>query len=293
MEEKVSKKEETTKFNPLRNETIVVRHIVKQGSVTEKHHVLYGGMAEGAVKTYTVPVIGSTGNYKDVLTKEEKAFFEELLGVNLSVYVKNDNYWDNYTVDLTKHDNILDLSNPNDYIKYKVLLANNRYICPSRRELDVRPLATYEFVIISQGSEDELNANRRKTKAECYKLAGKIENDFDTLKVVIETLEKRPMAEDIKIEFLANRLDEFIDSDYKEVYNILTDPALPTRVLIRKATSNGIIVKMGDFYYLKNGKDKTPMCGEGKDPTLTEAINYLNNPKNQEVKFSIEAQLKD
>ena len=50
---------------------------------------------------------------------------------------------------------------------------------------------------------------------------------------------------------------------------------------------------MGDFYYLKSGKNKSPMCDEGKDPTLQYAINFLNNPKNQEIKFGLEAQVKE
>ena len=53
--------------------------------------------------------------------------------------------------------------------------------------------------------------DKRKIRVECYKLAGKIENDFDTLKAVIELLDKRPIADKTSVEFLANKLDEFID----------------------------------------------------------------------------------
>lgn len=123
--------EEKTLINPLQNKKIIVRHIHREGKVTDKRHLLYGGMVENATKTFTVPVIASTGSLKNVLTNDEKDYFENLLGVNLSVHNKKDNYWHNYQVRLTKSDTYLDLSNPEDYIKYKVLLANNTMICPS------------------------------------------------------------------------------------------------------------------------------------------------------------------
>ena len=285
--------EDKMEFNPLRRETVTVRLVPKNGKITDPHHVLYGGMAEAAVVTITVPVIGSTGNYKNVLTNDEKTFFEKLFGQNLSVHNKVDNYWDNYSVALGKEDTILDLSNPDDYIKYKVLLANTNLICPSLKALSERPLSTYRFVIVEDGTEMSMATDKRKLKVECYKLAGKIENDYDTLKTVVEMLERRPLASDTDINFLANKLDELIDTSHKEVYKVLTDPTIPTRVLIGKALAKGFIIKMGDFYYLKSGKNKSPMCDEGKDPTLQYAINFLNNPKNQEIKFGLEAQVKE
>lgn len=283
--------EEKQLINPLQNKIVIVRHIPKEGSITDKRHVLYGGMAETATKTFTVPVIASTGTLKNVLTKEEKAFFENALGVNLSVHNKVDNYWENYKVRLTKNDTFLDLSEVEDYIKYKVLLANNNFICPSLQQYNERPLATYQFVITSDGAELEMAEDKRKIKVECYKLAGKIENDFDTLKAVVELLDKRPIADKTSREFLANKLDEFIDTNAKEVHKILTDESLKTMVFIKKCVSMGLIVRSGEFYYLKSGKSKVPMCEDGKDPDIKQAVRYINNPKNQEIKFSLEANL--
>lgn len=283
--------EEMTIVNPLQNKKIIVRHLHKDGKITDKRHVLYGGMADNAAKTFTVPVIASTGSLKNVLTKEEKDFFENLLGVNLSVHNKKDNYWANYKVRLTKSDTYLDLSDPEDYIKYKVLLANHTMICPSLQQYQEKPLATYQFVLTSDGAELEMASDKRKIRVECYKLAGKIENDFDTLKAVVELLDKRPIADKTNLEFLANKLDEFIDSNPKEVHKILTDTSLKTMVFIKKCASKGLIIKSGDFYYIKSGKSRIPMCEEGKDPDIKQAVRFINNPKNQELKFSLEAKL--
>ena len=59
----------------------------------------------------------------------------------LSVHKKVDNFWDDSNdvgiskVRLTKQDTILDLTSPEDYIKYKILLANKDFIAPSLQAL--------------------------------------------------------------------------------------------------------------------------------------------------------------
>lgn len=280
-------------INPLREETVVVRFIPKEGTEQDKHHILYGGMADTATRTFTVPIIASTGALKNVLTNDEKAFFEDALGVNLSVHNKKDNYWENFKVRLSKDDNFLDLSNVEDYLKYKVLLANTQLICPSLEQYEKRPLATYQYVIVSEGQEMKLTVGKRQIKKECFKLAGKIEGDFEMLKAVVEMLDKRPIAPKTSITFLANKLDEFIDTDAGEVYKVLTNPALKSIVMIKRCVGAGLIIKTGDFYYLKSGRAKTPMAEDGKDPDLTQAVRFINNPKNQEIKFALESQLKN
>ena len=58
----------------LRNEVITVQYIKKDnGVITNPKHVLYGGLAETAIITLTVPKLTS-GAFKNVLTNSEKAF---------------------------------------------------------------------------------------------------------------------------------------------------------------------------------------------------------------------------
>ena len=52
----VEKKEEEP-YNCLRKERIIVRHVDKQtGIVTDKNHVLYGGIADGSKRSFVVPM---------------------------------------------------------------------------------------------------------------------------------------------------------------------------------------------------------------------------------------------
>ena len=279
-------------INCLSNRRVVVRHIPKNtGLVQDPNHVLGGGMAEDAVRYFTVPVLRS-GAYVDVLTNSEKVYLEYIMGLEvnaLSIYNTKDNFWDNYLVRLTKQDNYLDLSNPSDYIKYKVLLANKAYIAPSITELQERRKATYQYVLIDEGEEEKQTSSKINATMESYVEYGKIKDDADTLRVIIETLDGRATAANTKIEFLQERIYKLIQGNPKLFLNVVKDEFLPTKVLLRRAVDAGLVSRRGDYYYLAD--TKAPLCGVNEEPTLSVACKYLSAPKNQEVKFALEAKL--
>lgn len=286
-------------INCLRNERIIVKHINKQtGNIRDPKHVLYGGMSENAKKVYTVPLLKS-GAFCDVLTRDEKDYLEYALGLEanaLSVYRKEDNFWDTSNdqgvskVTLYKHDNYLDLSNPIDYIKYKILLANKDRIAPSAQALQDTPKATYEFVLLSDNEENSMAKANINTKMQCYKEFGKVEDNPDILKLIIETIDGRVLATGTKLEIMQTKINDLIQQNSKLFLKVITDKLLPTKVLINKAIAAGIISRRGNYLYLK--KDNTPLCNNNQEPTFNVAAAFLNEPKHQELKFSIEAQLK-
>jgi hypothetical protein len=255
-------------------------------------------MAENAKRVFTVPLLRS-GIFCDILTKDEKNYLEYILGLEpnaLSIYNKENNFWstanDNgiSTVVLHKQDNFLDLSNPVDYIKYKILLANKNFIAPSIEVLQDTPKATYEFVIISEGDTAKAAKSNMSAKMQCYKEFGKVEDDKDVLSLIIETIDGRPLSSNTKLEILQTKANDLIQSNSKLFLKVITDKLLPTKVLIKKAIEAGIISKRGNFLYLR--KDGTPLCNDDQELTLNIAAMYLNEPKHQDLKFSIEAQLK-
>ena len=278
----------------LRNERVIVRHVNKQsGLITNPRHVLYGGMADTAVRYFTVPILERSGTLKNVLTDNEKAYLEEAMGLEyngLSIYNKENNFWENYQVRLTKSDNFLDLSIPDDYIKYKVLLANSDYIAPNIETLQDKPKATYQFVIIEEGAEDKVANDSISITQKCWKEFGKYEDDVDVLRMVVETVTGRMLSSSAKPESIKTKAGELIASDSKMFLKTITDPLLRTKILIKKGVESGVISKRGDYYYLT--ESNTPLCNNNEDPTLTVAARYLNTPRNQEMKFSIEAKLK-
>ena len=294
------KSEDSEPINCLRNERVIVRFIPRPSSmVPNKNHILYGGMAETATRSFTVPRL-STGVFMNVLTKAEKDCLERVMGLEvnaLSIYKKKDNFWDDSNpegfgkVTLYKQDNYLDLSVPTDYIKWKVLLANKNEIASSIQELEDRPKATYQFVIISEDAEASKNLHKVDATKKCWREFGKIEDDADTLRTVLELLERRPLAPKTKLDFLQGKLSDHIENDPRKVLNVLTDELLPAKVLIKKCVEKGIISWRNDLYYLR--EDGHPLCELGENSTLNNAAKYISSIKHQELKFSLEAKVKE
>lgn len=299
---KFSRKEsddETPLINCLRNERVIVRHIPKEGGmITNPKHILFGGMAENAIRTFVVPRL-SSGMFVNVLTDSEKAYLEEVMGLEynaLSVYKKENNFWDDSNdsgiskVRLTKLDNYLNLADPEDYIRYKILLANKDYIAPSLEVLQDSPKATYQFVIISEGDETRMAKDNMSSTMKCYKEYGKVENDVDTLRVLIETIDGRPTSPGSQLEFLQAKINNLIQADSKLFLRVITDPLLSTKVLIKKSIEAGLISNKGNFLYLRS--DNSPLCELNEEPTINIAAKYLNSPKHQDIKFTLEAKTK-
>lgn len=301
--EAASRKQVETTGEPiccLRNERVIVRFVPRQsGIVTNPRHILYGGMAEGAIRKFTVPKL-SSGMFVNVLTDNEKAYLEEAMGLEynaLSIYKKMDNFWDDSneggisTVRLTKGDNYLNLADPEDYIRYKILLANKDFIAPSLQELEDHPKRTYQFVIVQEGEETR-NANKEMSATmQSYMEFGKIQDNVQILRTIIEILDGRPTAKNTKLEFLQQRVNKLIQADARLFLRVIKDPLLPTKVLIKRAIEGGLISNRGGMLYLKS--DGTPLCGDNEEPTLNVAAKFLSSPKHQELKLSLEAKLKE
>lgn len=291
-------KEEEQLVNCLRKEKVCVRYVPRQSHmVTDPKHILYGGMAEDAVKTFVVPKL-TTGTYVNVLTNKEMAFLENILGMDkgaLSVYKKQDNFWSDANpqginkVRLRKQDNYLDLSIPEDYIRYKILLANKDFVAPSLQALEDRPKATYQYVIIEGNDQVSSAKKNMDITRECYMEFGKIEDNIETLMTVVELLDGRDVAPNTSKDFLCTKIDTFIQSNPKRFLKIVKDETLPTKVLIRRSINAGNIFKRGDYLYLKS--DGKPLCGNNEEPVLSVAVKFLNNPKNQAIKLGLEGLL--
>lgn len=284
----------------LRNERIIVRYIPKMSGMwgNNPKHILAGGMAEGSSRTFVVPIL-SSGMFVNVLTDSEKEFLEEIMGLEynaLSIYKKIDNFWDDANenginkVRLTKQDNYFNLADPEDYIRYKILLASKDFIAPSLQVLQDTPKATYQYVIISEGDETKTAKDNMSTTMRCYKEYGKIEDDYDTLRVIIETIDGRPTSSNVKLEFLQTKINQLIQTDSKIFLKVISDPLLATKVLIKKSIEAGLIANRGNYLYLRDGN--TPLCEMDEEPTLNIAARYLNSPKHQDIKFTLEAKLK-
>lgn len=279
-------------INCLRNEKITVKYILNEKTgITDRNHPFFGGLAQGAVINFVVPILRN-GSLKNPLTKAEKKYLEYIMGLDdnaLSVHKAEDNYWDNYQVRLSKDDYILDLSTPKGYIDYKVLLANTDTVAASMDELNNNPKETYRFVLVSDKEVYDTTSTKVKMKEACMEAYFKIKDNFDSLRCVIQTVTGRPVDAKTDINFLKNKCVEQIEVDPVRFAKVLTDKLLPYKVLLTKAVDAKIVTKRGTWH-LYEGQ---VMSDGSEEPTFSVAAKFLSNPKNQEIKFSIEKKLKD
>lgn len=290
MAEKNNNKENNNVYTCLRNEKIYVKYIPRATDmIKDPRHVLYGGLADKAAIEYVVPILRSNGAFVNVLTNDEKRFLEQFMGLkedDLSIHKKKDNFWADFSVRLTKDGIVLDLKDPMDYIKYKVLKANSDYVADSLQALEDRPRPTYRFVMVTEDSENKKSLEKLNNNAKAYMLLGQYQDDLDVLKVILESLDGRPCSDKVKKEALLSKLQEYIASDAKMFVHYASDELLTFKVLLRNCVNSKFIYKKGDYYYLAS--DGSPLCEAGEDPTMSATLRYLANPKNQQLLFSLQ-----
>lgn len=276
----------------LRNELVRVVLIKKHDSkATTKGHPYEGGIADGSRWSFTLPTLRDGKTYVDPLTKSEKAYLEDYMGLEenaLSIYNTNDNFWDNRQVILDKEGIVLNLANPNDYISYKILCANKDKIALSPKAYREKPLETQRFMLVTEQQKASDAKEKSSEKSIAWKAYLELEDNADALRCIIETLDGRRVDSKTDIDFLRERTQEFIEDNPSLFVRTATDPLLSAKILIKKAVDGGVINRSGDFYYYE-GK---PLCEKDTDPTFSIAAAYIASKKNQEIKFSIEQRLK-
>jgi hypothetical protein len=266
---------------------VVVKYIKRQkgmasGSHIGEDHVISGGMLSGSLRKFQVPLL-KNGSLMNVLTKEEKAYLEDLTNLDLSVY---GDFWSTHFVTLFKDDNLLDLSDPVDYISYKILLALKNDIAPSWKDRNNKQ--TYQFVVTNDSEELAEKKNKLDSKKEAFKLYGKIEDDKEKIIAILGLLTNKPISKDSKLDWLQTQLESVVDAKPQSFLDIIKDNTLDTKILIQSGITNKVIEKKGNKYSTIDGLD---LCENGEIASYDNMVKYLENPKHQDVRTLIEAKV--
>lgn len=275
----------------LPNEKVTIKFIKRNKGLAADvgdSHVISGGMIEGATRKFCVPLLRN-GGLKNVLNIDEKEFFERghFNGVNLSIY---SDFWKNQYVSLEKLDTILDLSVPEDYLKYKILLAWDDVIAPSLEKYKSENKGTYQFYVTRSGEEVKDRAKKLDIIKSAWKEYYKIEDNRDVLVSIVYLLSGKKLADNSTMKFINTEVETLVDTRTKDFLSLVEDPNFETKTLIALAENLNIIVK-------KNGKYETvdglTLAKTGELATLPNAVNYLIDPKNQEVRDLIQARVEN
>jgi hypothetical protein len=241
-----------------------------------------------------VPRNRRTGELVDPLNDSERDYFESLeSGLSLengelSVYKKDRNFWKNFTVQLDKNILILDLNNPMDYIRYKVLLVNKDTVAPSADEQFNK--GTYKFAIVEEDYQVEERAKKAASKTEAYKAFGRMMDSPTKLRDFLNVYYfVRPggktVAPNAKLEFLQGEVESIIEKNTKEFLDVCNDVSYDTKVLIYRALESRALNREGLTYKTTEGKK----VGDN----LNEAIAFFDNVKNNEEILRIKSRIEN
>lgn len=264
----------------LPNEVVTVKFIKRKKGMAanvDSNHVISGGMMTGSVKKFSAP-LQRNGAIANVLTESEKEFLEEKTGLNLSVY---GDFWKTFQVSLFKDDasNVFDKSNPMDYLSVKLLEALVDDISPSWKDRNKKQ--TYQFVITG---EEEINDEKKvklDIKKEAWKVYGRMEDDREKLIGVLKLLSNKLISKDSKLKWVQGEVENIVDTTPSKFLSVVQDEALETKMLINKAVESGYIVKTGNKYATVDGLD---LAKNKEVASFDNAVRYLEDPKNQEVR---------
>lgn len=297
MEDKSAKSKAKEVFNPLRNSTVEVRFVPNQNYfVKDPKSPVSGGLGETSVRTYAVPM--ENGSIKAILTRDEEEFFEKIFGYPDGFMSANkvvDNYWSTYgegfinRVQLNKLGKKLDLSKPKDYIEWKILKANNLYICPSLDELENHYKMTYSYVLVEENDMLQHSNIKADTKYELYTIYGEFMNDADALRGIIKLIEHKALSPNTKLEVLKANVISLIDNKTRAAADVLTSKNLKQKLVLLTAVAKGIVVERNGFYYLKENGQK--LCEDHEDPNLNTAANYLADIANNELYVNLQKKI--
>lgn len=270
----------------LPEEKIVVRYVKKQtGFVVNPNHVAYGGKLEGATDKL-VAKVDSSGKYIPALSAEEQRGLEKLIGAEkgyLSTHKPEDNFWDTISIRLGKSGTTLDLSKPFEYINYKVLLTYTDLVSPSIMETKFK--RTYKYEIVRTKDKDTKDSISVNYSRSAYKLFGKIEDSNEQMAGIIRILSGKAVAASDN-DWLIKEVGKLVEADPKRFVEVLTDPDYEIKLFIERGISKKEIKLARGKYTTKDG---VSLCEDGEIPTLLNAISFLKNIKNQEIKLAIEA----
>lgn len=272
----------------LPDEIVTVRYIHRNSGMAAhvaKDHVISGGMLSNAVRSFCAPV-QRNNTVKNILTKEEKEYLEAVTGQDLSVY---GDFWSTFQVRLRKDDagNILNLNDPMDYISLKILESLSKEdIALNWESRYVKQ--TYQFAITRQNEELAENKKKYDSKKEAFKLYGKLEDDRDKLLNIYKLLANKPISKDTSLFWLQSKVEAIIDTEPKKFLSVVNDKSFYTKMLIQEGIDLGVILKKSNKYSTVDGLD---LCNAGEIATFDNAVVYLDNVKNQDVRSIIEVKI--
>ena len=183
-------------------------------------------------------------------------------------------------VTLKKEGLTLNLRLPMDMLRFKILTANGQYIAPNYE--DRRNKATYEFMIVDQGSVVSRRVEEADLKARASQRYLEITSSVPSMKGFIKAIGRTIPGNHTK-DWLKGEILTVLEDSHSKFLSIVDDNLYAKRVFVQEAVEAGAINKMNDKrYVLDNGVE----LGD-----LLSTIAWLSNPEHQESRLRVKSQI--
>jgi len=249
----------------------------------------------GCHKDYGLPFDLKRRTYLNPFLNEgEQAQFEHLLDLpanSLNLYKRDNKFWGDFSLSLTKDGETLDLNNAIDALWYRVLLVNPRFA----NNDDQKSNPKCEFILTDEQVKKEEKSNLARQKDEALEEYMKIKKSRKRLYDTLRLLNKKPDP-DAEIDSLKNKLLEVIDepasargvTNIADFMRIVKDPQSDLKLFVLDAVEAEEIIFSKDGYKVKDS-------GQFLGKHLEQVINYfsMKDADVLQTKAIIEQRLKD
>jgi len=206
------------------------------------------------------------------LTKQDEKRLGEEIRADLN---PNSEFWDTFFVRMSSNELKFNIDDPYDELKY-LFLKNHKLVKNSLTENK----ATAEYVLINEDEEAKKQNQRYKIKRKAFK-------EFDKLSATDIRKALRLYgfkADNISAEQAESKLAEIVEFDPDKFLEVwVNNKNRQTQYMIEEAIAKNVLRKNKNAYMYG-----TDIIGH----TLDDAIAYLDDPKNQEIKELIQNEIK-
>lgn len=268
------------------NKKVRVVPIERFNAVYDKNHDGHF-MYTQAEMSLSLPIDASKNQLKAILTPDEQKEMEKILQLkegDMSFYKRDNEFWAKFRVKLTKEGLTLDLNDPLDALKYRVLKAN-RSIAPSPAER--LNDAAYKFFIEEEDTVLTEKAKKADVSISAYKHFGKIEDSLTSMKSVLRLSGKQNIPMNADISWLKAEIEALIKQDAAGFLEIVEDTKFNMKTFLEDALDCKAIEKVGRIGYKMKGQPDSEKFANSID----EAIEFFEKGANSDLYNKVKAQI--
>lgn len=249
-----------------------------------KWHQKKGKESFTVPKTIYALVDVDRNEYATGLTEEDISFLKNKgIKYDLSPYFDRENphtFWDSpvSSIKLKNSTMFLDTENPLDFIKYKILEAS-KFVANSKKEFDEGMFSEATHIIFNEREEIEVKAAKVAIKKRAIVETSKLSKDKKIQLILILSGKNLKGKSD---DFVEVELNNIIEENSKRVLTFIKRKSedLFIHALILEALQKSVLRK--ESYKILYHDSVI-----GQD--IEEVIDFLKNPKNQDLKLRIMA----